>query len=254
MSSGSSICNSMQQPAAMAREGVHETVESIFKDRPRGRVLDVPAGHGSIAHRLERLGFDVSACDLYPEIFELKDVEIRKGDLDDRLPYDDGSFDHIVCVEGLEHIENPANAIREFARVMNSGGTLVVSVPNIMNIEERLKWLFNGYTSHFKPLSSEALAPIREEYAGIEEAALHVNPIGYSELRYLLESNGFAVESTFRDKKKKNAGLFIPLAWIIRAVSKFSSADKRRQRWTDEMNSDEVLLGGNTLIIKARKL
>ena len=244
----------MEQPAAMAREGVHETVEAILKDRPRGCVLDVPAGHGSIAHRLKRLGFDVSACDLYPELFELEDVDVRKGDLDSRLPYDDDSFDHVVCVEGLEHIENPANAIREFSRLMKPGGTIVVSVPNIMNIEERLKWLFTGYTSHFKPLSAETLAPIREEYAGIEEAALHVNPIGYSELRFLLESNGFEVERAFRDQKKKNAALFIPLAWLIRTAAKVSSADKRRQRWTDEMNSDEVLLGGNTLIIQARKV
>lgn len=246
--------NRMEQPAAMAREGVHETVEAIFKDRPRGRVLDVPAGHGSISHRLKQLGFEVSASDLYPELFELEDIEIRKADLDRRLPYDDAWFEHVVCVEGLEHIENPANAIREFARLMKPGGTLVVSVPNIMNIEERLKWLFNGYTSHFKPLSAEALAPIRKEYAGIEEAALHVNPIGYSELRFLLESNGFEVERAFRDQKKKNAALFLPIAWFIRAAAKLSSADKRRQRWTDEMNSDEILLGGNTLIIQARKL
>lgn len=244
----------MEQPAAMAREGAHETVESIFKDRPRGRVLDVPAGYGSIAYRLKQLGFDVAACDLYPELFELKDVEIRKGDLDSRLPYDDASFDHVVCVEGLEHIENPSNAIREFSRLMKPGGTLVVSVPNIMNIEERLKWLFTGYTSHFKPLSSEALAPIREQYAGIEEAALHVNPISYAELRFILETNGFEVEGSFRDSKKKNAVVFLPLAWLIRAAAKFSSEAKRRERWTDEMNSDEVLLGGNTLIIQARKI
>lgn len=238
----------------MAREGVHETVESIFKDRPRGRVLDVPAGHGSIAHRLKQLGYDVAACDLYPELFELEDVEIRKGNLDARLPYDDGSFEHVVCVEGLEHIENPASAIREFARLMKPGGTLVASVPNIMNIEERLKWLFNGYTSHFKPLSAPVRAAISDQYAGIEEAALHVNPISYSELRFLLETNGFEIERAFRDSKKKNAWPFIPIVWLIRLAAKFSSNGKRRERWTDEMNSDEVLLGGNTLIIQARRI
>lgn len=238
----------------MAREGVHETVESIFKDRSRGRVLDVPAGYGSISQRLKQLGFEVAACDLYPELFVLTDIEIRKGNLDGRLPYDDGSFEHIVCVEGLEHIENPANGIREFARILNTGGTLVVSVPNIMNIEERLKWLFSGYTSHFKPLSTEALAPIREQYAGVEEAALHINPIGYSEIRFLLEKNGFELECVCPDGKKKNAWLFLPIVWMIRLSSRFSSAGRRRERWTDELNSDEVLLGGNTLIVQARRI
>jgi hypothetical protein len=37
-------------------------------------------------------------------------------------------------------------------------------------------------------------------------------------------------------------------------TSRFSSSAKRRERWTDELNADEVLLGGNTLIFKARKL
>jgi hypothetical protein len=31
-------------------------------------------------------------------------------------------------------------------------------------------------------------------------------------------------------------------------------AKRRRERWTDELNSREVLTGGNTLIFKARKI
>ena len=144
----------------MAREGAHEAVANILRDSSRGRLLDVPAGHGALALQLRELGFEVAACDLYPQIFEVDDIEIKAGDLDAGLPYEDETFAYVVCIEGLEHIENPANAIREFARLLRPDGTLVVSVPNIMNIEERLKWLFAGYTSHFKPLSSEAKAVI----------------------------------------------------------------------------------------------
>jgi len=151
----------MEAPAAMAREGAHECVEEILRDSTRGRLLDVPAGHGALAVRLKKLGFEVLGCDLYPQIFDVQDIEIKSGDLDGRLPYDDQAFAYVVCIEGLEHIENPANAIREFSRVLKPGGTLVVSVPNIMNIEERLKWLFAGYTSHFKPLSPEARSALR---------------------------------------------------------------------------------------------
>ncbi|MEO6334221.1 MAG: class I SAM-dependent methyltransferase, partial [Pyrinomonadaceae bacterium] len=169
----------MEAPTAMAREGAHEAVADILSGSPRGNLLDIPAGHGALAVRLRELGFEVSACDLYPQIFEAKGIEIKSGDLDGTLPYGDRTFAYVVCIEGLEHIENPANAIREFARVLKPGGSLVVSVPNIMNVEERLKWLFAGYTSHFKPLSAEARAAITKEYGGMEEVALHVNPIGY---------------------------------------------------------------------------
>ena len=244
----------MEQPAAMAREGVHETVEALLRSRPRGAVLDVPAGYGGLASRLHALGFQVSACDLYPELFELKEIDIRPGNLDTRLPYEDGAFDDIVCIEGLEHIENPSNAIREFSRLIKSGGTLVISIPNIMNIEERLKWLFAGYTSHFKPLSAPVREAIEREHGDILEAALHIRPIGYSEIRFLLETNGFELERACRDARKTNAWLFLPLVWLIRLASKLEPAARRRERWTDELNSDEVLLGGNTLILQARKI
>jgi ubiquinone/menaquinone biosynthesis C-methylase UbiE len=243
-----------EKPVALAHEAIHETVESILKLETRGKILDVPAGEGALSLRLKNLDFDVSCADLYPQIFKLSGTEIKLANLDEKLPYGDNLFDYIVCVEGLEHIENPANAIREFSRLLKSGGNLIVSVPNIMNIEERLKWLFNGYTSHFKPLSNDALAKISSEFGGMEEIALHVNPIGYSEVRYLLEKNGFEIKQTYLDKPKKNSWLYFPIVALIRLMSKFSSTEKRKQRWTDELNSNEVLLGGNTLIFKARKI
>ncbi|MGE3467888.1 MAG: hypothetical protein AB7J13_13270, partial [Pyrinomonadaceae bacterium] len=126
--------------------------------------------------------------------------------------------------------------------------------PNIMNIEERLKWLINGYTSHFKPLSETALADIRRDFAGVEEVALHVNPIGYSEVRFLLEKYGFELEGTYADKPKANSWAYLPIVGLIRLAGRVSSSAKRKARWTRELNSDEVLLGGNTLIFKAIKL
>ncbi|HLA94485.1 MAG TPA: class I SAM-dependent methyltransferase [Pyrinomonadaceae bacterium] len=244
----------MDQPAALAHVAIHETVESILHNAKRGSLLDVPSGEGALAKRLKDLDFDVTCCDLYPQIFKLEGVENRQGNLDDKLPFDDTSFDYVVCVEGLEHIENPANAIREFTRLLRPNGTLIVSVPNIMNIEERLKWLFSGYTSHFKPLSAEARETISKEFGGMEEIALHVNPIGYSEVRFLLEKNGFEIEKLYIDKPKKNTWAFLPIAAVIRLVSKLTSESKRKSRWTDELNSNEVLLGGNTLIFKAKKI
>ena len=244
----------MENPVALAHEAIHETVENILKNEARGRILDVPAGEGALSLRLKNLGFEVFCSDLYTEIFKLPDTEIKRGNLDGRLPFDDNSFDYIVCVEGLEHIENPANAMREFARMLKDKGTLIVSVPNIMNIEERLKWLFNGYTSHFKPLSTEVLTDIKREFGGMEEIALHVNPIGYSEVRFLLEKNGFQIDKIYLDKPKNNSWAFLPIVGLIKLVSKFTSGEKRKSRWTDELNSNEVLLGGNTLIFKARKI
>lgn len=238
----------------MAHEAIYDAVIKALTGETRGRLLDVPAGHGALAYRLIDDGFEVSCCDLYPEIFELDDIPVESGNLDQRLPYDDSTFDFIVCVEGLEHIENPSNAIREFGRILKSGGCLIVSVPNILNIEERLKWLVYGYTSHFKPLSRATVESISTDFPNKEEIALHVNPIGYSEVRYLLERTGFDIERVYIDKAKRNNWPYWPIVSTIRLFGKMNSMARRRERWTDELNSNEVLTGGNTLIFKARKL
>jgi ubiquinone/menaquinone biosynthesis C-methylase UbiE len=240
-------------PVAMAHQAVHDTVVAILEKLPRGKLLDVPAGEGALAASLDEAGFAVHCCDLYPEIFRLTRIEIRQGDLSASLPYSDRTFDYVTCVEGLEHIENPQQAVREFARVLRAGGHLITSVPNILNIEERLKWLFFGYTSHFKPITRASVADAHKQFAGRVAVALHVNPIGYSELRYTLEEFGFEIVELHRDKQKSKLWLYWPIVLLIRLLAWLVPAAKRRERWSEELNSNEVLLGGNTLIVHARK-
>lgn len=243
-----------REAVPLAHEAIHDVVTAILdRQAKRGSLLDVPAGEGALAARLKSAGFHVRCCDLYTEIFRLPGVEIKRGDLSLALPYDDGEFDFITCVEGLEHIENPQQAVREFARLLKPGGQLVVTVPNIMNVEERVKWLLHGYTSHFKPLSREHLEGLRRDYAGMEEVALHVNAIPYPELRYTLERYGFRIAALHRDKPKSHMWAYWPLVALIRLIARFTPERKWRERWTEELQSDEILLGGNTLIVHAVK-
>jgi len=240
-----------RSPVALAHEAIHDTVVGILADQPRGVLLDVPAGEGALAARLIEAGFDVRCCDLYPEIFRLDGVDVHRGNLDAELPFGDQSFEYVTCLEGLEHIENPQQAMREFARVLKPGGHLIVSVPNILNIEERLKWLLYGYTSHFKPISRAAVERLHAEYDDRVEIAAHINPIGYSELRHILEKNGFEIVKLLRDKPKGKTWLYWPIVAMIRLVSNLTPEQKRSERWTMELASNEVLLGGNTLIVHA---
>jgi SAM-dependent methyltransferase len=241
------------QAAPLAHEAIYDTVLGILQNLRTGKLLDVPAGEGALAARLIDAGFEVHCCDLYPEIFQLRGVEICQGDLCSTLPYDNASFDYIICVEGLEHIENPQQAISEFSRLLKREGHLILSTPNILNIEERLKWLFYGYTSHFKPLTRQQVERTCLEFGGKAEIALHINPIGYSELRYRLERSDFEIVGLYRDKGKAHLWLYWPVVLLIRLLARLTPAQKRRERWTEELQSDEVLLGGNTLIVHAVK-
>jgi len=111
-------------PTPLAHQAIHDSVMGILANQPRGVLLDVPAGEGALAARLIDAGFEVRCCDLYPEIFRLHNVDIHRGNLDAELPFSDRSFDYVTCLEGLEHIENPQQAMREFARVLKPSGHL----------------------------------------------------------------------------------------------------------------------------------
>jgi SAM-dependent methyltransferase len=56
-------------------------------------------------------------------------AEFVQGNLLD-LPFQDDSFDLVVCFEAIEHVENPGLALDELRRVLGPGGVLAVSSPN----------------------------------------------------------------------------------------------------------------------------
>jgi SAM-dependent methyltransferase len=43
------------------------------------------------------------------------------------LPLEDASFDLVLCIQVLEHVEDPAQAVRELHRVTNPGGRVLAS-------------------------------------------------------------------------------------------------------------------------------
>ena len=43
------------------------------------------------------------------------------------LPFPDGRFDAVICTQALEHVLDPARAVREMHRVLAPGGVLMLS-------------------------------------------------------------------------------------------------------------------------------
>ncbi len=84
-----------------------------------GVLLDIPCGNGWLREELTRPGWEYHGADVSgnPALPNFKRV-----DLNSPLPYDGNSFDHVACLEGLEHIENYHHVLREFARILKPGG------------------------------------------------------------------------------------------------------------------------------------
>src|SRR3989304_9266819 len=86
----------------LPNEPTLDTAATLLKNEVRGKVLDVGAGTGLLSQKLVDFGFRVFACDLEPKHFQPKDITIKKANLQDKLPYPDGSFDYVTCTEVLE--------------------------------------------------------------------------------------------------------------------------------------------------------
>lgn len=102
-------------------------------------VLEAGCGTGIGARRFTQLGArSVSALDRSTEALAVAAthtsdalIHYRPWDLNRLpLPFEDQTFDVVVCMEVLEHITAQEEALREFYRVLRPGGTLVVSVPD----------------------------------------------------------------------------------------------------------------------------
>ena len=169
-------------------------------------------------------------------------------DLDQPWPYGNERFDVFVCIEAIEHLENPWFLVREANRVLKPGGVFLVTTPNVLSIKSRVSYLVNGYPNYFH--FGVNLEPGRGEELPIG----HINPVGFLELRHILARNGFHVETVVTNRYVYRNRLFSKIV-------KFFSKSRWRRRTRTNVDESELrtlmlspaLLYGEILIVKARK-
>jgi SAM-dependent methyltransferase len=96
------------------------------------RVLDVACGTGVAARAAADAGAIVIGLDLNEAMLAVArrlrpDIEWRQGDVA-ALPFEDDSFDAVLCQSALMFFPDPARALREMARVSTRDGTVAVQV------------------------------------------------------------------------------------------------------------------------------
>lgn len=114
-------------------------------ERPR-RILDVGCWDGS-ATRAYAEAFRAAALGV--EIFDGPAAEARRRALEvaqldleaDSFPWPDASVDLVIANQVLEHLKNVWLPMAEMVRVLRPGGWLIVSVPNLSSLHNRIMLL-----------------------------------------------------------------------------------------------------------------
>lgn len=124
----------------------------------RGDVLEVAVGTG---RNLEHYPGDVrvTGIDLSPQMLARArrraeqvrpDTDLREGDAQ-ALPFEDDSFDTVVCTYSLCSIPDDRQAVAEMARVLRPGGSviLVEHVASPRRGVRAIQWLIHQVTHRF---------------------------------------------------------------------------------------------------------
>jgi methionine biosynthesis protein MetW len=124
---------------------LHPSVQHLLEAHipPSARCLDLGCGDGRTAgiwvskYAAGYIGVDISqtavndACALGLDARRIDDVNV--------LPFGEGEFDVVICVEVLEHLFEPQRAAAEALRVLRPGGVFLITVPNIGYWRRRLE-------------------------------------------------------------------------------------------------------------------
>lgn len=244
----------------MSIDEIHQRVLELLLADPRSRswtsYLDIGSGRGDLIRLVtSRLELRASACDYTDTLMQLPGQRVDVAELNHApLPYPDASFDVVTATEVVEHLENYRRIVREIHRVLKPGGVVVLSTPNILNINSRLRFLWFGFWNLFGPL------PVRN--SDLYTTGGHITPVSWFYLAHAMLDAGFEGIEQHIDKVQRSARVKVALlAPIVRLFGaralrrerdRYRTLDAANEPLVRAMNSRQMLLGRTVIALGRR--
>lgn len=117
---------------------------SAANHKPMKVVLDIGAGWGSdlLLARTHNPAAELHAIEVYPEYQEglkQKGISVHPLNIErDKFPFSDESIDVVIANQILEHVKEIFWIFHEATRVLRIGGSLIIGVPNLASLHNRL--------------------------------------------------------------------------------------------------------------------
>lgn len=139
-------------------------VESVLK--PGDVLLDAGAGEGRWGDHFPETQYITLDNKVGDANWDYSRIQLE-ADLNEHIPMDDASVNVIICIQVLEHLSNPHQALREMARVLKPGGHVFITTPFSAH-EHQIPYDFYRYTRYgLRYLAEQAgLEPVLIEPMG----------------------------------------------------------------------------------------
>lgn len=165
----------------------------FYDDIPKGaKVLDIGCSTGYYGEYIKQnKNAVVDGVELSDDRFEAMKVldAVYSFDLDQEWPDDipTGNYDVVFMGDVIEHLKDPARALRQVRKLLSEEGRLYISTPNIAHLSIRLELLGGGFeyesmgildSTHLKYFTKSTLTNL------VHEAGYDIERIDSSESDY----------------------------------------------------------------------
>lgn len=170
------------------------------------KILDIGTGIGLMPLAIKKLGLDVAGLDyfIFPEsdnkMFGLTQIEkiqeiwkkngitvFNSNIYASELPKDLSHIDVIISEATIEHLKDPKRFLDTCHALLNPGGYLLITTPNIATLLKRIRFLFG----------KSPMWPINEFYASGETFTGHWREYTQDELEYMCKQSGFSLLKSY---------------------------------------------------------
>lgn len=177
-------------------------------------VLDIGAGSGDdllIARKINPAA-SLHAVECYPEYvqtLELQNIDVRSVNIEkESFPFENGSIDIVIINQVLEHTKEVYWIFHEISRVLTVGGKIIIGVPNLASLHNRLLLMFGFHPTPIKINSAHVRGFTKKDFLNFIQRCF---PGGY-QLKAFGGSNFYPFPPVIA---RPLARLFPTMAWGI---------------------------------------
>lgn len=144
-----------------------QSIIDFCQERAGKRILDLGCATGNYCLALEKLGFECTGVDINKEYVDIAQKRgVKALSIDGSLPFNDKSFDTIIMLEVLEHVENLDEVLLEVKRVARKN--VLLTVPNSTGYELLLQYSLTYEhmleDDHINFFTKDSLSALLERY------------------------------------------------------------------------------------------